>query len=424
MIHRLSAIIVIVLLGSQAAPEARSPDWQADIGQTRVKVYRVQIEEKPDPTGGYDWGSCVMKDGDIYRMWWTRPCARTGETLPFETTDDAGKPVKFDYSRRGDRIFYAESRDGYTWHLNGNGDEVSLEAYGPDSPTPVIVLEPSETKWERRHVGCPSVVKVGGTFYMYYEAPSAFKVRYDGEGKPIEGQEYHNQVFLATSKDGRHFTKWPRNDAPEPIIKAPEENLQPGRRRYGFGQPTVCYRNGRFIMHYVDSCTWWPDTIVRLESTDPTFRNARPTIEGLANKLGCKTGPPAGAVAKFAQTDVCWLGDSFYLVRPVYGTDRLAVLRSSSGVFWSDDLSHDPINVPRQIAVHDPRGVNMHGRLYPKFLRTPNGELVGDEKHLTVFYGSGDVDGPDWPPHTWDICRADLTFAHPLEKEEKPGPER
>jgi len=68
--------------------------------------------------------------------------------------------------------------------------------------------------------------------------------------------------------------------------------------------------------------------------------------------------------------------------------------------------------------------VNMSGRLYPKFLRTPHGELVGDEKHLMVFYGSGDVDGPDWPPHTWDICRADLTFAHPLEKEEKPGPER
>lgn len=418
-------VVAITLPASPVSPQAPAvPDWQADVGQTQVKVYRVQIEEKPDTSGGYDWGPCVMKDGDIYRMWWTRPRAPTEKTLPFETTDERGKAVKFQYSTRGDRIFYAESRDGYTWHLNGDGDEISLDAYGPDSPTPVIVLRPSETKSERRHVGCPSVVKTGDTFYMYYEAPSAFKVRYDKNGKAVEGQEYQNQVFLATSKDGRHFAKWPKDGDPQPIVKAPEENLDPGRRRYGFGQPSVCYRNGRFILHYVDSCTWWPDTIIRLESADPTFRDARPTVEGLANKLGCPTPPPVGAVAKFAQTDISFLGDCFYLVRPVYGTDRIAILRSASGIFWSDDSSHDPTDVRRQIALHDPRGVKMRGRLYPKFLRTPHGEIVGDPKHVAVFYGSGDVDGPGWTPYTWDVHRADLTFARPLENEEAPNPRR
>ena len=170
----------------------------------------------------------------------------------------------------------------------------------------------------------------------------------------------------------------------------------------------------------MNSCTWWPDTIIRLESTDPTFRDACPTIQGLANALGCPTPPPAGAVAKFAQTDICYLGDSFYLVRPVYGTDRIAVLRSTSGVFWSDDLSHDPIHVPRQIALHDPRDVKFRGRLFPGFLRTPHGQIAGDPRHITVFYGSGDVDGPGWTPYTWDICRADITFAHPLERDERP----
>lgn len=413
-------LAAVVMMSIQA--HARKPDWQAEVGQTRAKVYRLQVEENRDPTGSYDWGPCVMKDGGIYRMWWTRPCAPTDKTLPFETTDDKHNPVEFRYSTRGDRIFYAESRDGYTWHLIGNGAEVSVDAYGPDSPTPIIILEPSETRTERRHVACPSVVKIKGTFYMYYEAPAAFKIR-DDNGKSAEGQEYQNQVFLATSKDGRHWTKWPSNSGPQPIIKSPAENLEPERRRYGLGQPTACYHDGRFTLFYVDSCTWWPDTLVRLDSTDPTFKDALPTIQGLKNEVGGRR-PPAGAVAKYAQTDIAWLGDSFYLVRPVYGTDRIAILRSDSGVFWSDDSSNDPLAAPCQIALHDPRGDKMRGRLYPRFLRTPHGEIVGDATHMTVFYGSGDVDGPGWPPHTWDICRADISFSNPLKKESKSPPEK
>lgn len=410
------AALVFMAFATQSAA-APNPDWRCDVGQTHVEVFRLQVEADPDPSGGYDWGSCVMKDGDIYRMWWTRPCAPTDKTMPYQTTDDEGKPVEFAYSVRGDRIFYAESRDGYTWRLNGTGEEVALDDYGPDSPTPVIVLRPSETQWERRHLGTPSVVKVNGVFYMYYEAPAEFAVRRDEKGEPAEGQEYHNGVFLATSRDGRHFTKWPSNDNPEPIIRSPEENRKPGRRRYGLGQPTVYYRDGKFVLHYVDACTWWPDTLVRLESSDPAFKGIEPTIQGLRNRLGVTSDPPAGAIAKFAQTDICYLGDSSYLVRPVYGTDRIAILRSGDGVFWCDDLSHDPINVPRQIALHDPRGVDARGRLFPRFLRTPYGGVVGDETHMTVFYGSGYTEGHGWSPHTWDICRADITFAHPLEKE-------
>ena len=420
MQYWMMAITVLLLwpaIGGLAS--AIAPAWSADVGQTTVKVYQVQQETFTDTSGIYDWGACVMKDGDIYRMWWTRPCPPSPETFSCETTADDGKPVTLHYTPEGDRTFYAESRDGYTWHLGGKGDEVSLDAYGPDSPTAVIVLKPSETRWERKHAACPSVVKVGGTFYMYYEAPSAFKVWRDAKGNPIPGTEYHNQVFLATSKDGKYFTKWPKDDAPEPIIETPESNLKPGRQAYGFGQPTACYRNGKFILHYVDSCTWFPDVMVRLESSDPTFRDARPTIQGLVNRLGSDKPAPAGAVAKYAQTDICWLGDSFYLVRPVYGTDRIALLRSKSGVFWSDDLSNDPLSARRQIAVHDPRGTEFRGRLYPKFLRGPHGEIVGDKTHFTVFYGSGRDSGPGWSPRTWDIARADIAFRSPLEDDRR-----
>jgi hypothetical protein len=52
-------------------------------------------------------------------------------------------------------------------------------------------------------------------------------------------------------------------------------------------------------------------------------------------------------------------------------------------------------------------------RLYPRFLRGPHGAIVGDETHVTVFYGSG-RQGPGWTAYTWDIHRADLEFARPL----------
>ncbi len=395
-----------------------SPDWTANIGQAKIKVYQVQNEKDPDQTGGYDWGPCVMKDGDIYRMWWTRPCPPSDKTFPYHTTDNESKPVVINYPLRGDRIFYAESKDGHKWNLCGTGSEIDPKNYTFESPYPIIIIHPAFNKNEKTHVASPSVIKVNGTYYLYYESPAGYKVTKDDKGNPSCGMEYHNQVFLATSTDCRTWKKWPRDDAPQPIVKAPVSNFEPGKRRYGLGQPSVCYKNGKFIMHYVDSCTWYPDTIIRIESDEPTFRNAR-RVDGFKDSLGQPKPPPAGAVAKFAQTDVCWLGDSYYLVRQVYGVDRIAILRSESGVFWSDEPISEPLLARNQFALHDPRGVIYRGRMAPRFLRGPHGELIGDERHFTIFYGSGNVDGPGWTLYTLDIHRADIELIKPLEKDTK-----
>lgn len=51
----------------------------------------------------------------------------------------------------------------------------------------------------------PSVIKVGSTYYMYYTAD------------PWDGHD--NQMFLATSTDGRSWTKYPNNSVPAtPVI--------------------------------------------------------------------------------------------------------------------------------------------------------------------------------------------------------------
>lgn len=356
-----------------------------------------------DPEGGYDWGACVMADKGLYRMWWTRPSPRSTNTHPYRVKH-LGKWVEIPCPARGDRIYYSESADGRTWRL---GDEP-----GPGSvrtaEDPEIILTPSETAAQRRHVGCPSVVKVRGTYYMYYEAPSEFEVRTNAFGYLEVGQEYQNQVFLATSLDGRHFRKWPSDTAPTPVIAAPEENLAPGRHRYGRGQPSIAYRKGKFVLHYVDSCAWWPDTIVRVESEDPYFRTPEYFRGGLVAPDSRRRLPPDGAVAKFAQTDVAWSGEYWVLVRPVYGTGAFGLLASRDGVFRCDDASNDPRHCPVKVAVPDARGPAFLARMYPRFLRTPHGELVRDDDTVSVFCGSGRSDGPGWPPSTWDIHRVDI----------------
>ncbi len=396
-------MVLTALLTLLAAPQ---PDWTCDVGQTAVKVYVVQREE-PVEGSPYDWGACVMKDGDLYRMWWTRQSPRSSETRHYEGTDENGAPFAFDYTVEGDRVFYAESRSGYEWHLNGSGHETPIDDYTAASPHPVEVLKAADSKWEKKQIGDPTVVKVDSTFYMYYEGAGEFKPR--PNETPVE---YNNSVFLATSPDGRHWTKWPNNKDPQPVVSPSPANLKPENRRYGCGQPSVLYRDNTYILYYVDS-TGWPDVMVRLESTDPTFQKDVKKIQGLKDDLGSLKPVPESIVSKFAMTDFGFLGNSLYLVRPVWGTDRVALLRSESGVFVCDDRTNDPLLAPRQIALHDPRGVEFRARLYPRFLRDEHGQIEGDETHMTIFYASG-RQGPGWTAYTWDIHRADMEFIRPL----------
>lgn len=397
-------MLFVALMAGLAVPP---PDWTCDVGQVLVNVYAVQRED-PVEGSAYDWGACVMKDGGLYRMWWTRQSPRSSETRRYEGTDDKGEPFAFDYTVEGDRIFYAESPDGYTWHLSGTGHEIPIDEYTADSPCPVEVLQAANSRWEKKQIGDPAVVKVDATFYMYYEGAGEFNPR--PNETPIE---YNNAVFLAMSPDARHWTKWPSNENPQPVVAPSPENLKPGNRRYGYGQPSVLFREGNFILYYVDA-TGWPDVMVRLESPDPTFQKDVRRIQGLKDDLSSIKPAPESIVSKFAMTDFGFLGNSLYLVRPVYGTDRVALLRSESGLFSCDDRTNDPLLAPRQIALHDSRDVEFRARLYPRFLRGPHGEIVGDETHMTLFYASG-RQGPGWTAYTWDIHRADLQFAVPLE---------
>ena len=152
------------------------------------------------PDGTYDWGACVIRDGETSRAWWVR-----------------GMPH--------DRIVTALARTPSSWSA------------------PRLVLAPRDAAGdvaagsvEKMHVARPSVVRVGDTYYLLYEAPR----RVGPLRRAGPWQESINQIFLATSRDGIAWTKHPRNEDPRPVI-----GLGAGAAvdRYGVGQPSALYMN-------------------------------------------------------------------------------------------------------------------------------------------------------------------------------------
>src|SRR5690348_373269 len=155
----------------------------------------------PGPIVGssaYDYAPSIMVDG-VYRMWW---CGQTpGGTVP------------------GDDILYAESSS-----LEG-----PCHAPGSSAPHEIVFDGTGTGSFDNEHTCDPSVVRVGGTYYMYYSAE-----RHDGEPTTIG---------VASSRDGIHWTRL-NND--EPIITP--ANQQNNQNTYGAGQPSVIYLNGEFYL--------------------------------------------------------------------------------------------------------------------------------------------------------------------------------
>lgn len=365
----------------------------------------VQREAEDKTTGRYDWGPCVIRDADLYRMWWVRLGGGNKKRFGYATTLPDGQPVEFTYPDWGDRIYYAESRDGRRWQLSGEDFAGPAEQFSPDADGPLMVLAPAETDQERNHVGCPSVINVAGTYYMYYEAPCEYKVARGLDGKVTVGGEYQGQVFVATSNDGKQWRRYPEDDRPEPIIRAPQDNKKRDRQRYGLGQPSVFYRKGKFVMHYVDSCTGPGDFIVRIEADNPYFDRARKFRRSLRALLRTRD-VPAGAVARFAQTDVKYLDATLYLLRPAYGTGNLGILATRTGRFDADAGARSPADVFPQIRILDPRGEKYRERLFPRFLTNPQGEVLVEDGCVVFYYSSGL--GFKEHAHTWDVHRSEL----------------
>ncbi|MBC8191119.1 MAG: hypothetical protein H8E18_01950, partial [FCB group bacterium] len=132
---------------------------------------------------------CVMKDGDLYKMWYSG----------WDTTDTG-------------HIGYATSADGYTWNRHAE---------------PVLTFDP-DSNWEDRYLISPHVLKEDdGTYKMWYMARG---------GDPLS-----ERIGLATSDDG---INWIRSAA-NPVI-----DLDDIQNRSWVGYPTVKRINDQYVMWY------------------------------------------------------------------------------------------------------------------------------------------------------------------------------
>ena len=146
------------------------------------------------PAGSWDDGEVynptVLKDGAIYKMWYTGWSPQT----------------------RVPRIGYATSPDGITWTKH---------------PGPVLDLGASET-WDCLGVGAPTVSKDGGLYEMWYEGEDA---------------DAWWRIGYATSPDGINWVK----DSHNPVLS---EGASGSWEEWGLGGPTVIKVGSRYHMWY------------------------------------------------------------------------------------------------------------------------------------------------------------------------------
>lgn len=159
----------------------------------------------------YDWGHSILFEDGVYKMWWVRPAVY-------------------------DAIFYAESTDLKNW--------VNVQR--------VLCLSPNATNIKKYAnikgmLGKPSVVHVGDTYYMYFEAPAT-----EDPDLSQTVLEWDNQVMLATSKDGISWEfHCDEQGEPTPVVAMNDAFMKDGtKKNYGEGQPSVFYKDGTFYLTY------------------------------------------------------------------------------------------------------------------------------------------------------------------------------
>ena len=153
----------------------------------------------------YDYSPSVMLDG-VYRMWW---CCGLG----------------------GDHVCHAESSslDG-PWHAHASATPNSFDdTFGPTG---------NLADFDGTHTCDPSVLRVDGTYYMFY-------------GGIAEKPATWTRIGVASSTDG---LSWQRLNGGQPIVDAardPYGNALPNT--YGAGQPSAIFLDGSFYLVFTDS---------------------------------------------------------------------------------------------------------------------------------------------------------------------------
>ncbi|GAA1986857.1 beta-xylosidase [Amycolatopsis minnesotensis] len=243
------------------------------------------------PGAPYNYGPSAMADGPTTRMWW---CSQYPSAMP-----------------AGDDILYGES------------PKVDGPFTAPGGGPPVAVLSGNPGQFDGMHTCDPSVLRVDGTYYLYYTGAA---------GDHALG----NSVGLATSADG---ITWTRANGGKPILN-PAHDVHRDNN-YGSGQPSVVYLGGWFYLMFTDTtgraAGWNGAGQFLLRSKDPAFASG---VEALGEK-----GFAAAATTSAQRTRS--LVDAFSAdLMWVEALDAFVIAHETSGgttlTFWDRDFTANP----------------------------------------------------------------------------------
>ncbi len=218
-----------------------------------TRVMSSSLPTELGGVGGNIYAPEILYENGVYKMWY-------GGQAPDGS----------------DRIHMATSTDGITWNKLG------------------VVIDSAEAT----HVNDPSVVKVNGTYYMYYT-----------DARSIAGTVL-DRIYLATSTDGQNWAKQGR---------ALDTGAQ-AWNNYVVGRPSVLYEAGQWKM--------WFDTI----SLDPQYParyvGYATSSDGRAWNMRPQPVTTGGAV------DVKKIGNTYFMLQEWQQGTLLLV--SNDGVTWVD----------------------------------------------------------------------------------------
>lgn len=304
----------------------------------------------------YDYAPSIIHDG-VYRMWWCGGIA-------------------------GDHILYAEATklDG-PWHSHGSEAVNSFDD----------VFQPTggATDFDGQHTCDPSVVRVDGTYYLYYG------------GLSKTGSAPHiTMIGVAQSSDGR---SWTRLNGGKPIL-VPKRNDSTLPNTYGAGQPSALALGGKLYLIYTDTTGLGGNQVngagqYVLRSSDPTFQTG-------VEELG-----PNGFAPRTAATETAYsLVEAFSVDwQYVDAIDAFAIAIDGSSGFTKVRLFDQDLHA---IAGKDIllKGVWADG---PGIVSRPDKHAIpGDSCDVIpfdTFHGASPI--PGGGPSTWDLTHdgADIT---------------
>jgi len=281
-----------VLPGKEASPSAEPRE--SDPEPVVLTTTRGRKSAGTIAAGGgdapYNYAPSLLLEQGKYRMWW---CSQLGIANP-----------------PGDDILLAESAT-----IDGG-------FRGPDGKAATPVFSGRPGGFDGMHTCDPSVIRVGGTYYLYYTGAA--------------GDHAHgNAIGLATSPDGR---VWTRANGGKPIVGAARD-VDNGNT-YGAGQPSVLYLAGQFYLMFTDTTGEYTGHNGAgqfvLRSPDPNFQTNVQALAPGGFRDVSNTGERLRSIVDAFSADWMWV-DSLAAFAIAHETQDGTTI-----TFWDLNFRHQP----------------------------------------------------------------------------------